>query len=267
MSHATPESMRDLVAGYALGALTPDETRAFEAALSSSPELQRELREQRELNAVLALAEAEPPPPELKARLLERIDQTKRANLEGGPGSLAKPGSPRRSFTTVVMGAGLAAAVLVAVGLSLEVRKLNDTVHARDSVLSARERLLAQREETLNAILEPGVQLVTMVAAGEAPPVAQVFFDPDKGRAIVHTFRLKPAPAGRAYQLWLLPKTGNPIASRVFNTELDGHGLERAIQVPVDGSITGFALTEEPAGGSPQPTTAIILVGTLPATK
>jgi len=267
MSHATPESMRDLVAGYALGALTPEEARAFEAALSSSPELQRELREHRELNAVLALAEEELPPPELKARLMERIDQTKRANLGGRPGPVAPPAPARRSFTTVVMGAGLAAALLVAVGLSLEVRTLNETVRTRDSVLGAREQLLAQREETLNAILEPSVQLVTMVATGKAPPVAQVFFDPARGRAIVHTFRLKPAPAGRAYQLWLLPKTGNPIASRVFNTEPDGHGLERAIQVPVDGSIAGFALTEEPAGGSLQPTSAIILVGNLPGTK
>jgi anti-sigma-K factor RskA len=261
MSDATPESMRDLVAGYALGALTPEETRAFEAALSSSPELRQELQEHRELGAVLALAEEEPPPPELKHRLRERIDQAKRGSLGSRPGSVPAPAPSRRSFTPIVMGAGLAAALLVAVGLSLKVGSLNETIRARDSVLAAREQRLSEREATLNAILEPGVQLVTMVATGEAPPVAQVFFDPTRGRAIVHTFRLKPAPAGRAYQLWLLPKAGNPIASRVFNTEADGHGLEQSIQVPVSGDIAGFALTEEPAGGSPQPTSTPFLVG------
>lgn len=266
MSGATPESMRDLVAGYALGALTPEETRAFEAALSSSPDLRQELQEHRELGAVLALAEEAPPPPELKARLRERIDQAKRGSLSGRPGSVPSP-VPVRSFTPIVMGVGLAAAVLVAVGLSVKVGSLNDTIRVRDSLLAAREQRLSEREATLNAILEPGVQLVTMVATGEAPPVAQVFFDPTRGRAIVHTFRLKPAPAGRAYQLWLLPKAGNPIASRVFNTEADGHGLEQSIQVPVSGDIAGFALTEEPAGGSPQPTSTPFLVGMRNPTK
>lgn len=76
----------------------------------------------------------------------------------------------------------------------------------------------------------------------------------------MHSFRLKPAPAGRAYQLWLLPKQGNPIASTVFNTEPDGHGLVTRIPIP-DPGITGFALTEEPASGSPQPTSTPFLVG------
>lgn len=260
MSEGTSETMRDLVAGYALGALTPEETRAFEAALAISPELQRELQEQREVGALLAQADERTPPAELKARLRERIGRTKEAPLRG-----PEPG--RRSFTVLVMGAGLAAAVLVAAGLSLKVRSLNDTIRSRDSLLSAREQLLAQREETLNAILEPSVQLLTMVAPGEMPPVAQVFFDPRKRSVIIHTFNLMPAPAGKAYQLWLLPRKGNPIASRVFNTESSGHGLERAIAVPADAEIAGFALTVEPAGGSPQPTSPLVLYGTLPGPK
>ena len=109
MSDGTPETMRDLVAGYSLGALTPEEIRAFEAALVISPELQRELQEHRELNALLALADQRTPPAELKARLRERIGKTKKASLRGGPGSGALPEPGRRSFTPLVMGAGLAA--------------------------------------------------------------------------------------------------------------------------------------------------------------
>lgn len=266
MSQTTPESMRDLVAGYALGALPPDEARAFEAALASSPELQQDLREHRELHAALALAEEEPPPPELRARLMARIDQTKRATLGGGSGPGFFPAPARRALTPIALSAGLAALLVVTVGLSLKVRTLNEALRTRDSVLTAREQLLAQREETLNAILEPSVQLVTMVAPGERPPVAQVFFDPSKRSVIVHLFNLTPAPAGRAYQLWLLPKQGNPIASRVFDTEPSGHGLERSIAVPADQEIAGFALTIEPAGGSPQPTTTPFLVGRLAGT-
>jgi anti-sigma-K factor RskA len=267
MSDGTPETMRDLVAGYSLGALTPEETRAFDAALAISPELQRDLQEHRELNALLAEAAAQTPPAELKARLRERIGKTKTATLRGHAGASPVSEPRRRSLTPLAMGAGLAAAVVVSVGLSLKVRSLTEALGSRDSVIAESRRHLAEREATLNAILEPTTQLVTMVATGEKPPIAQVFFDPRKRSVIVHTFNLLPAPGSRVFQLWLLRKNGNPIPSQVFNTEPTGHGLFQAIQVPAGEEISGFALTVEPAGGSPQPTTTPFLAGFLAGTK
>ncbi|HEV8196749.1 MAG TPA: anti-sigma factor [Gemmatimonadales bacterium] len=267
MSDGTPETMRDLVAGYSLGALTPEEARAFEAALAISPELQRDLQEFRETNALLALAEGRTPPAELKARLRARIGQAKAGTLPGRPGSGPASELGRRSFTLVVMGAGLAAAILVAVMLSLKVRSLNSALGERSAEVSRIQRDLAAREATLNAILEPATQLVTMVAPGETPPTAQVFFDPRKRTVIVHTFNLRPVSATKTYQLWFLRKKGNPIPSQVFNTEADGRGLVQAIQVPAGEEISGFALTIEPTGGSPQPTSTPFLAGFLPGTK
>jgi hypothetical protein len=51
----------------------------------------------------------------------------------------------------------------------------------------------------------------------------------------------------------------NPIASRLFDTEPDGHGLAENIDVPAGEAIVGFAVSVEPAGGSEQPTTTPIL--------
>ena len=254
MTDAIQDPMRDLAAGYALGALTPEETRAFEAALAKSPELQREVAEYRELNALLAEQETRAPAPEIKARLQARLG-SQRGVL---PAPMTLPA--RRPFGPVATGMALAAMLLLSVGLSLKVRVLSDAVGTRDSLLSAAEQKLAQREATLNSILEPGVQLTTLTATG-AQPVVQIFYDRIKRRLVVHAFRLPPAPAGRVYQLWLLPKKGNPIASQTFNTEGDGHGLVESVTVPEGEDIAGFALTLEPAGGSPQPTTTPILYG------
>ena len=110
-------------------------------------------------------------------------------------------------------------------------------------------------------ILEPGVELTVLTAPGERPPGIQIFRDKLRNRVILHAFRLTPAPAGRAYQLWILPRGGNPIPSRVFNSEADGHALAEGIEVPADVIVDGFAITQEPAGGSPQPTSAILLYG------
>jgi len=64
-----------------------------------------------------------------------------------------------------------------------------------------------------------------------------------------------------------MPKKGNPIASQTFNTEADGHGLVTSVNVPAGEEISGFALTIEPAGGSPQPTTTPILYGAIAAAQ
>jgi Anti-sigma-K factor rskA. len=62
-----------------------------------------------------------------------------------------------------------------------------------------------------------------------------------------------------------MPKSGNPIASRTFNTESDGHALVESVDVPEGEIIAGFAVSVEPEGGSPQPTSAPILYGAIPS--
>ena len=253
MSDAMPD-IRDLAPAYVLGVLDGEETRAFEAALANSPELQQEVAEYRELNGVLATGQTATPPAELRARLLDRVRAEKIAPLAG-----KKP--PTRRLFGMLLGLGVAASTLLALGLGLRVRALDRALASRDSVIALREERLSERERTLNAILEPGTELTVLTTPGERPPGIQVFRDRLRNKLIIHAFRLTPAPAGRAYQLWILPKGGNPIPSKVFNSEADGHALAEGIEIPANIAVDGFAITQEPSGGSPQPTSAILLYG------
>jgi len=251
MSDATRDSLRELAPGYVLGALSPEEARAFEAALAASPELRREVAEFREVSGLLALPDERAPAPELKQRLRERIGAIKSAELS----SAAREPLPRRGMLLpLLLGLALAASLLLAIGLFRRTRTL-------ERVLADRERLLTEREATLNELLEPAVQLTTLTATGEAPPVVQVFWNRASNLLTLNTFRLKPAPSGRVYQLWLMRKQGKPIPSALFNTEAGGHQLVRGVSVPSGEDIGGFALTLEPAGGSPQPTSTPIVFG------
>ncbi len=253
-----PGRVLDLAPGYALGALTPEEARAFEHELARSPELQRELAEYREVCALLATASGVIPPPALKTRLMDRVREDKAVSLTQ---RRAEARERRRGILPrLVVGAVLAAAVILAVGYRQQAARLRASLRGADSTLAERTSRLAAREAELNAILEPAVQLVTLTTAGTASPVVQVFWDRKNNVALLHSFQLKPASAGRAYQLWLLPRQGDPIASAVFNTGADGRGLVSGIPIP-DPRITGFALTEEPASGSPRPSSAPFLVG------
>ena len=250
----------ELAAAYALGALSPDEAQRFEAFLATSPEAQREVAEYREVAALLALGGDEAAPREaLRERVLARIGEGKTQTLPqaGGAGRRRAPWL------------ALAASLLLAVGLGAGLVLARGRLAAVETELAARDRTLAQtrqqlteREATLNSILEPGVQLFQLTASGDPEPGIQLFWNREQHRAIVHGYRLKAVPAGRAYQLWFI-KDGKPVPSVTFKPEADGDASVGQIPVPSDGTVSAAAITVEPEAGSAQPTSPIVMVGTL----
>ena len=259
MTGPTSDAPLDLAAAYALGALSPDEAQRFEAFLATSAEAQREVAEYREVAALLALGGEEAAPGEaLRERVLTRIGEGKRQALPAGaPG---RRGAPWLA---------LAASLLLAVGLGAGLVSARSRLAAVETELAARDRMLAQtrqqlteREATLNAILEPGVQLFQLTASGDPEPGIQLFWNREQHRAIVHGYRLKAVPAGQAYQLWFI-KDGKPVPSVTFKPKADGDASVGQIPVPSDGTVSAAAITVEPEAGSAQPTSPIVMVGTL----
>jgi anti-sigma-K factor RskA len=79
-------------------------------------------------------------------------------------------------------------------------------------------------------------------------------------QVIPATFHLAPAPQGRTYQLWGIGKGGTPVSIGTFNTTANGEGRLVAT-APAGLTIDVGAITEEPTGGSVQPTSTPFLVG------
>lgn len=258
-----PENLQELAAAYALGALEPEEARAFEQLLATSPEAQREVAEYREVGALLALgAGGATPSSDLKQRVVARAAAQKDARITPrGRGGLA-------------VWAALAAALIAAAGLGITWQALTKQIAERDAAIAALQDTLAQREASLAArvkqldeILDPNVSLIRMGTPGTPQPVIQLFWNRQRHQITAHAFQLTPAASKRTYQLWFIPKNGKPIPSVTFNTEPSGHALVEAIEVPADVELAAAAITEEPEGGSPQPTTTPFLVGNLVAEK
>lgn len=254
-----PENLQELAAAYALGALEPAETKAFEALLATSPEAQREVAEYREVGALLALnAGGAAPAPDLKDRVIARATSQKVMRM-----------LPRRGNIGWVPWVALAAALVAVVGLGLagsglkrELAEQKSTIAALQDSLASREARLAARERELNTILNPNVSMVRMGEPGTPKPVVQMFWNHQTKLVMIHAFQLSPAASKRAYQLWFIPRSGKPIPSVTFNSEPSGHALVEAIPVPEGVDLAAAALTDEPEGGSPQPTTTPFLVGT-----
>jgi len=250
----------ELAAAYALGALSPDEAQRFEAFLATSAEARREVAEYREVAALLALGGEEAAPGEaLRERVLARIGEGKTQTLP--------PAGPAKGREVPWL--ALAASLLLAVGLGAGLVSARGRLAAVETELAARDRTLAQtrqqlaeRQATLNSILEPGVQLFQLTASGDPEPGIQLFWNREQHRAIVHGYRLKAVPAGQAYQLWFITD-GKPVPSITFKPEADGDASVGQIPVPSDGTVSAAAITVEPEAGSAQPTSPIVMVGSL----
>jgi anti-sigma-K factor RskA len=263
MTGPAQDSPQDLAAAYALGALGADEARQFEAYLATSPEARRELAEYREVAALLALAGGDAAPSaDLRARVI--------ASAPGRP-TLAPRDDSRQTFPipSRVPWLAVAASLLLTVAMGAALVSTRTRLTAVQSALGERERTLAQTEQrlaqrqaTLDALLEPGVQLFQLTASGDPDPGIQLFWNRRQQRAIVHGYRLKPVPAGRAYQLWFI-KDGRPVPSVTFKPGSDGYAQVEQIPVPEGGSLSAAAITVEPEAGSAQPTSPIVLVGSL----
>lgn len=251
MSAMIPESIRELAAGYALGALTPEETRTFEAAMAESPDLGREVTEYWEVNALLAQSAATRPDPALKARLVDRIRRDKVVPVR----------APRSRLAPVLLVA-LAATALVAVGLGRRVQSLSEEVKRQDLRLVAAEALLAARDQTLNTLLnaESDLTVLQLTTAGAESPGIQFFWNRRSNTGVLHAFRLPPTPQGKVYQLWLL-RDGKPYPSATFTTGSDGQALVQSFSLPNGGGFEAAAVTVEPEGGSTTPTLPIYLIG------
>jgi len=86
-------------------------------------------------------------------------------------------------------------------------------------------------------------------------------------RLVVHAAKLSARPAGRDYELWALPKGGNPVSLGVLPAAGATSRTLTAIQKAALASSSQVAVSIEPPGGSPtgQPTGDIVFMAPLRA--
>jgi anti-sigma-K factor RskA len=229
-----------LAAPYALDALNGEERTAFEAHLPGCAICEAEVRSFREVAARLAAA-ASPtePPPGLRARVLRE----------------ARPGRRRAPLAPWLAAAAMLVLALAAGYGYWRERDARRTLEAR----------VAEQGELLATLLAPDVGIANLAATGK-PPSARLFWTPQRQRVVMAVFDLPPAPAGRTYQLWAIATGKPPVSLGTFNTGSDGR-LIATITVPAGLIFNLTAVTEEPAGGSPQPTQNPFLVGSVQRTE
>lgn len=264
----------DLAELYALDAVTEQERDAIDQYISSAPAAERlafldRVRQSREALARTFRVEEEPP-----SDLFERIIGQLPAQFpgqEGLPGgAVPAPGTPptpfegkpagpdardelaqarkRREDRRGASGArrwlvGVAAAAAIAlggVGVGAYIADQNDPVNqvARAGDL---------REASVNVV--GGGKATLLISASE-------------DAAVVKMSGVPAPPAGKVYQMWLIPKDGSAPVSQGL---MDEQALSKPAVVQGIHSAASLGITVEPAGGSKAPTLPTVAAAPLGA--
>ena len=219
---------------YAADALPPEEREQVEAHLAVCPACAQEVAEMRAALTRLADATAEPPPPALRARVLAEAARTRQQPPVLRPGERRARG--RRWWSGAPLQIAAAALVVAVVALSvLLVQRQNQLDRQQQLVAEITSVLNAPDRVVTTADLGSGGRGTAVVAHGEA-----VFLASD----------LPPVASDRTYQLWVMAPGSTTSAGLLGR----GHTAQALVSAVRPGDALG--VTVEPAGGSPQPTTA-----------
>ncbi|WGW10871.1 anti-sigma factor [Saxibacter everestensis] len=259
------DELLDLAEVYAMDALDDTERDDLAARLSQADEATRRAfeeraRQARETLAALAMSNAIDPPAGLKADILAALppqagnrsrptsdpspDTTQTTNpspnitendnvtaVDFDPRSRAAQRRPNRVWL------GLAAAVVIvaaAFGAGYLTRPLADGTQVAASILQADDL------DTHSVTLEDGrsTTVATSVSEDAAVVIMDGFTDP---------------PSNRVYQMWLI-RDGVPVSAGVIDAGRNRDGSDKVAVIDGIAGASQFALTEEPPGGSKQPT-------------
>ena len=275
------KQLSEFYEAYALGALEGAEREEIERHLARAcPTCTPGVAQARWLVAQLAyLAPRAEPPAALRGRIVAAaIASTATGAAPAGAAAMRGAGvtpisarSERRPQSAIPGWAwAIAAALLLATVYSVrQTRRLDRELAAvqrdlregqaqraaidseRDHYEMAMEILSAQDTKTL--------ELMPKKAA--MPPV-QAYWSPKMG-LLVMSANMPQMASNMTLQLWMVPKKGQPMSVGIFRPDGAGHVMLVAAPGEPITEIAALAISEEPAGGSAQPTSAPVWVGPL----
>jgi Anti-sigma-K factor rskA len=260
--HNTQEEL----ASYAMQNLPVEESASIRAHLQSCATCRDELAQVCGDLALLGLGVAQQPLPEgARERFLNRIASSpaiktgeKLAEVTPMPAK-----STRRGAGFWVPWVAAAAMAIATISLGVQNKALNDELNDESNLVKNLAAQASKAQQVLEVLTAPSAQRVTLSEGkAAAQPSAKATYLPERGGLILLATNLKPLPADKAYELWVIPANGKaPVPAGVFRP--DAVGTATLVLPPLAAGIEAkaFGITIEKASGADSPTSPIILSG------
>jgi hypothetical protein len=259
---------------YALQALSEDEASAVRAHLKGCAACRNEVAELSGDLALVALSVEEHPLPDgAHERLMAKIAadakaEGREATQDGG--DAAKPvasiadAKPARPVYSSIQWAVVGAMAVFAFALLMKIGDLHRELQQKSEQLAQQGAASARAQRVLDTLTASSAQRVTLTAAKAKPaPSARAVYLASSGSLIFQANNLDPLPAGKTYELWVIPANGKaPIPAGLFQPDTAGSASVILPPLPVGVPAKAFGVTVERAEGSDTPTAPILLAGT-----
>jgi anti-sigma-K factor RskA len=262
------DQFRELIEAYAIGSLDAPERAALEAHLAEGcSECAKALEEARWAVSQLAyLAPDAEPSDMLKGRLLQTV------RSEAGAGAIRQAGV-RQTAVPWWLWAGVAALLLFSVYSAWNERKLRDEIANLQKQTEAQQaerqkleqQLVTAKNQAHEAMIwsDPKSKKIMLPPKDPKMEPLEAMWHPELGLC-VRGWNVPSPGDNRVLQLWLIPKKkgGKPMPLVTFWPDASGK-FSAMVENPPDAmsDTQALAITEEPIGGSPQPTGAPMWVG------
>ena len=247
----TCDELRNLLPAYVIGATTPEEAERVQKLLPECPEVAKELESYAHITVGL-MQQVEPaiPPPNLRNRILEQIEQ------ESQPTSRPSTSSPRYNWWQV------AAAVLVIAMLLSNIFWINQLSTSQADI----QTLQNINTQIIELIANPQLQQIALQATQEQDEtvLANLLWDSESNSVTLVTDQLPTLDSTQTYQIWLIAE-GDPISGGLFRTDTQNQAL---LSIELDTQLTQYsaiAISVEPASGSELPTSDPIALAEISA--
>lgn len=228
-----------LAAPYVLGSLDEEERAAYESHVAGCRRCRREIARLEDGLVAMAVAESTPPPEELRARVLDAVEEA-----TGAADRRSREPRRRRFWRPQVWIPAVAATAAIAVAVVISLTATNDPFAE-----------VAAADDAVIVGLAP-----TPAFSGEAPEVSRVAFSAERREGAVEFAGLPQPGSGLVYELWIVSQT-DPLPAGLFRPDASGSAA-----VKLDGEVAPgalVALTIEPEGGSASPSGEILFVAEL----
>jgi anti-sigma-K factor RskA len=241
---------------YALGTLEGDEQVELEKHLKDCADCRHELEQLRGDAALLALSASGPAPPQrARGRLMNAVTREPRISHE-------QSSMRRISWWSQIGWVTAAAAAVIAAILWRTDASLSSRMATLQKEFNKQQTELQRAQEVTATLTATDALRVTIVPARATPqPQGRAIYVPSRSSLIFLANNLPALPVRRAYELWLIPRSGSPIPAGVFKPDANGNvTLVNSRLLPGVETKT-FAITVEPETGSQVPTSTPIMLG------
>jgi Anti-sigma-K factor rskA len=122
-------------------------------------------------------------------------------------------------------------------------------------LLDLQKRSLDQNLQLASMLSDPALRVIRLRGTEKGKQIEGHALIAAGGQMAFYASQLPPLPPNRTYQLWLIRSNGQAIASAgTFTPDSSSHAVIQLRDPSRLSAVTSMAVTDEPAGGSPQPT-------------